>query len=157
MDPVDLLHQGYENSGRQFFLRWNLLFASAQYENLLNVTLLAPSILRLIIDFLKICGLLYYYMMRSEGHKAVTLNLRYSWTWRCVFQWIGTRKYCVMFQMPVTFIHYCIHKTPSLDPSWASWTQLVLPHSTSSRFISSPCVWHAQTIPPPRPDLRNYT
>jgi len=80
MDPVDLLHQGYENSGRQFFLRWNLLFASAQYENLLNVTLLAPSILRLIIDFLKICGLLYYYMMRSEGHKAVTLNLRYSWT-----------------------------------------------------------------------------
>jgi hypothetical protein len=81
MDPVDLLHQGCANSGRQFFfLRWSLLFASAQYENLLNVTLLAPRILRLIIDFLKICGLLYYYMMISEGHKAVTLNLRYSWT-----------------------------------------------------------------------------
>lgn len=34
-----------------FFLRWSLLFASAQYGNLLIVTLLAPSILRLITFF----------------------------------------------------------------------------------------------------------
>lgn len=80
MYPVDLLHQGCANSGRHFLLRWSLLFASAQYGNLLIVTLLAPSILRLITDFLKICGPLYYCIMRSEGHKAMALNIRYSWT-----------------------------------------------------------------------------
>jgi hypothetical protein len=71
MDPVDLLHQGCANSWRQFF--FSQLFAEC--GNLLNVALPTPSILRWIIDFFE-----NYYRMRSEGPKAVALNVWYSWT-----------------------------------------------------------------------------